>query len=132
MPSRIRFLAAIGGLALLIGAGVSNANCSAPSAPGTFPDGTTASLEEMVAGQKSVKEFIAQSDAYIDCLSGELPKVDPKKQYSDKDKEALAAAQAAGQKKIDAAESDKAAVAERFNVQLRAYKAKAAAAAPKN
>ena len=130
MLSRTRSLTAVCGLVVMLGAGVSSAACLAPTAPGTFPDGTTASLEEMVAGQKSVKEFVAQSDAYADCVMAETPKFDAKKQYSDKEKEALAAVQAAAQKKVDAADAEKAAVAERFNVQLRAYKAKAAA--PKN
>lgn len=133
MPFRHRSLAAAGGLALLLATSVSEATCLAPTAPGTFPDGTTASLEEMIAGQKSVKEFIAQADQYIDCVSSETPKYDPKKSYSDKEKEAMAATQAAAQKKVDAVETDKTAVAERFNVQLRAYKTRAAAvSAPKN
>ena len=133
MLSRIRMLAATTGLFVLLTGASAGATCLAPTPPGTFPDGTTASLDEMKAGQKSVKDYVAQADAYEDCITAETPKFDPKKQMSDKEKAALQETQAAAQKKIDATDAEKAAVAERFNVQLRAYKAKLAApAAPQN
>ncbi len=131
MSFRIRFLAATSSLCLLLTGVTASAACMAPTAPGTFPDGATAALPDMVAGQKSVKEFLAQEDAYIECLDNEAPRFDPKKQYSAKEKETMTAERIEAKKKMDTAEEDKKAVAERFNVQLRAYKA-AQAAAPKN
>lgn len=134
MSSRIRLLAATTGLVVLLSGAAADATCLAPTAPGTFPDGNTASLDDMKAGAKAVKDFVAQSDTYIDCVTSETPKYDPKKPMSDKDKEAMAATQAAAQKKIDAAEDQKKAVGNRMNEQIRIYKAKQATApaAPSN
>lgn len=130
MPSRIRSLAATTGLALLLTAAAAGATCIAPTAPGTYPDGQSASLDEMKAGLKMVKEYQAQADAYMDCLSQEEPKADPKKQYSDKEKETMKAAVTAAEAKITATQGEKEAVAARINEQVKAFKAKASAAAP--
>jgi hypothetical protein len=46
-------------------------DCAAPALPG-LPDGATASLEQMLAGQKAVKEFQAVNSEYRTCLE---PKV---------------------------------------------------------
>ena len=133
MPSRIRLLAATTGLVVLLSASAASATCLAPAPPGTFPDGNTATLDEMKAGAKAVKDFIAQSDAYEDCVSGETPKFDPKAKMSDKDKADLAATQAAAQKKVDASEEAKKSVGAKMNEQIRLFKAKQAATpAPQN
>lgn len=134
MPSRIRLTVASAGLIALFSTAVAGATCLAPTAPGTFPDGNTASLDEMKTGQASVKDFVTQANAYIDCVDSEKPKVDPKKKMSEKEAADMKAAQDAAEKKIQAEEAEKATVAQRFNDQVKAFKAKAAAAAepPKN
>lgn len=134
MSPRIRLLAASAGLVALLAGATAAATCVAPAAPGTFPDGATASLDEMKAGQATVKEFVAQANAYIDCLDAEKPKADPKKKLAEKEAADLKAAQDAVEKKISAEEGEKAMVAQRFNDQIKAFKAKTAAAAeaPKN
>ncbi len=43
-------------------------DCAAPELP-TLPDGTKATLDEMMAGQKKVKEFVAAGDGYLKCLT---------------------------------------------------------------
>jgi len=43
-------------------------DCAAPSLP-TLPDGTKAPLDEMMAGQKNVKEFVAAGNTYLKCLT---------------------------------------------------------------
>ena len=43
-------------------------NCTAPGLP-ALPDGTKASLDEMMAGQKKVKEFVTAGDTYLKCLT---------------------------------------------------------------
>jgi peptidyl-prolyl cis-trans isomerase A (cyclophilin A) len=43
-------------------------DCAAP-APPALPDGTKANLEDMMAGQKKVKEFVAAGDTYLKCLT---------------------------------------------------------------
>ncbi|MEZ5570597.1 MAG: hypothetical protein R3E64_01125 [Halioglobus sp.] len=59
-------------IGLAIGSAVSMADdCTAPAVP-SLPDGSKASLEEMLAGQKAVKDFQAANSAYRACLD---PKV---------------------------------------------------------
>src|SRR5262249_46129281 len=43
-------------------------DCVAPATP-TLADGSTASKDEMLAGQGRVKQFVAAGDAYIACLA---------------------------------------------------------------
>lgn len=90
-----------------------------------LPDGTTASKDEMLAGQRSVKAFMASMEEYLTCIENE-------------EQEAVAALDAPGAeelvrretaivKKYNAAVEDMELVAARFNDQVRAYKAKAQA-----
>jgi len=43
-------------------------DCAAPALP-TLPDGTKAAIDEMMAGQKNVKQFVAAGDVYLKCLT---------------------------------------------------------------
>ncbi|MEO8466601.1 MAG: peptidylprolyl isomerase [Gammaproteobacteria bacterium] len=43
-------------------------DCAVPALP-TLPDGTQAALDEMMASQKKVKEFVAAGDVYLKCLA---------------------------------------------------------------
>jgi len=43
-------------------------DCAAPTLP-VLPDGTQAALEEMMAGQKTVKAFVAAGETYLKCLT---------------------------------------------------------------
>jgi hypothetical protein len=107
-------------------AGNAYAACSYPTAPDALPDGNTATLEEMVAAQKSVKEFDSAITAYTACLKLEndsaiakLDTSDPKK--SEAQKKDLERMQI--QKHNAAVEADEA-LAARFNEQLKTFKAK--------
>ncbi len=57
-------------LACSLAANLTWAECSRPDKPDT-PNGKKASMEEMVAGQKDVKAFVADAEAYIACLEEE-------------------------------------------------------------
>lgn len=46
-------------------------DCTAPAIP-SLPDGATATLEEMLAGQKAVKDFQAENTAYRTCLEPQI------------------------------------------------------------
>src|SRR6201984_1501120 len=48
------------------------ADCPYPQAPTKIPDGATATLEEMVAGQKSVGEYQKAINDYTACIDKEL------------------------------------------------------------
>ena len=43
-------------------------DCTPPTVP-TVPDGTRASMEDMVAGQKQVKAFVTAGESYLKCLA---------------------------------------------------------------
>jgi len=116
-------------LAMALGAalwgGVAYADCSYPAAPSKLPDGASATLEEMVAGQKSVKEYDKAIKDYVDCIDKDL---DQKiSQAGDK----LKPEQKADMQKVEAQKHNAAidqlqSVADRFNEQVKVYKARTA------
>jgi hypothetical protein len=114
-------------LAVLLASGVSaQAACVYPQAPQKLPNGATATKDEMLAAQKSVKEYQAAVEGtYLPCLEQEknaavaaLDANDP--EYAKK-KAALDEVQA---KKNNAAVDELQAVATRFNEEIKAYSAK--------
>jgi len=58
------------GLALASAASIAD-ECTAPALP-TLPDGATASLEQMLAGQKAVKDYQAANTEYRTCLEPQV------------------------------------------------------------
>jgi hypothetical protein len=114
-------------LAAALAGGQAYATCSYPSAPDKLPDGNTASLKEMLAAQKQVKGFDAAIKAYTDCLrlehDQEVAKIDPKAD-PDKSKAQKTELDNILIKKNDAAVDQDTAVTNRFNEQVRIFKAK--------
>ena len=109
---------AVLGLALGSVASVAD-DCVAPEAP-QISEGEESSLEQMLAAQKAVKEFQAANLAYMGCLEPKLA--------------AAEAAAAAGedeaveeyriiQETYNAAVSKEEEVADKFNTEIRDYKA---------
>ncbi len=116
----------------LCAAGSAYADCTYPSAPDKLPDGRTASMAEMVTAQKAVKQFDLDINAYIACIKLEyddsIKKVAVKpgdKPTADQQK-AIDELQAVQIKKHNAALDADQGVADRFNEQVRIFKAKAA------
>jgi hypothetical protein len=117
--------------ALILGCGLAaaqaNAACDYPVAPGKFPDGTVATLDEMKVAKASVVKYNADMDAYLTCINGEydakVSAATAEKKLTPERKEEMDKVQ---KQKQDAAVEEVTAVTERFNEQLRAYKAKAA------
>ena len=72
--------------------------CERPSAPSSIPDGASASKEDMLAAKKAVDAFKSGMEEYFTC-----------------EKSAS---------KISSAQEELVKVADRFNVQVRAFKAK--------
>lgn len=113
------------GLSAGIAAGVAQAaDCDAPEKPPTL-DGSTASMEEMLAGQKAVKAFQSANTDYMQCLEKNFQAAEENAKES-----ADAAARAIAQKEYtqsveayNAAVSAEEEVAGAFNIALRAYKA---------
>ena len=112
-------------LALALGSSAGMAgDCSGPQPP-SLPDGATASMEEMLAGQKAVKEYQAANLEYMGCLEKEFTAAETAalNSSSEEDKEA---AQATYQKAVDAynaAVSKEEEIAGQFNTEIREYKA---------
>jgi hypothetical protein len=72
--------------------------CEKPSSPAAIPDGKSASMEQMMAAKKSVDEFKRGMEEYMTC-------------------ERISS-------KVDSAQAELERVANRFNEQIRAFKAK--------
>ena len=72
--------------------------CERPAAPSSIPDGASASKEDMLAAKKAVDAFKSGMEEYFTCEKSSS--------------------------KISAAQEELVKVADRFNVQVRAFKAK--------
>ena len=90
-----------------------HAECAIPEVV-SVPDGEIAGEEEMVAGQKRVKQYMANMQAYLDCIDAESTANGEKQ--TDEQRVAHEQMYNAG---VDAMES----LAAQFNDQVKAYKA---------
>jgi len=116
--------------AAVLSAGTAYADCSYPPPPDHIPDGNTATLQEMVTTQKAVKEYDKAINAYVACIQlerddavsklaakpGEAPTPEQKKAIEDRQRVEIQKHNAA----IDQLQS----IADRFNEQVKVYKAK--------
>lgn len=84
------------------------------------PDGTTASKDEMIAGQKGVKSYIAAMEEYLACIEAE--EAQSVLALGDVDEESSRQREEMFNKKYNAAVEEMNLVAEEFNIQVRAYK----------
>jgi hypothetical protein len=110
-------------LIAVLAAGPVYADCTYPAAPAKLPDGASATLDEMLAGQKTVKEYDTAIKAYVDCIDKELDQ----KITSAGDK--LKPEQKADMQKVEAQKHNAAidqlqGVADRFNEQVKVFKAR--------
>jgi cyclophilin family peptidyl-prolyl cis-trans isomerase len=87
-------------------------DCVLP-APPTIPNGTAATMEQMVAGQSQVKEFVAAGEVYLACLA----KVIDNKERTADDRNAAIGEHNRMVSAMEQSASD-------FNAQIRAFKAK--------
>ena len=106
-------------------AGTAHADCPYPPAPDKLPDGATASLEDMLAGQKTVKAYQKAIDDYVACIDKALDEAIA--QGGDKLKpEQKADMQKVEAQKHNAAIDQEQSVADRFNEQVKVFKARTA------
>ncbi len=85
------------------------------------PNGATATTEEMLAGQKSVKAYMAAMEEYLACIDSENEDAVAAMTGSSDDE--LARREAATIKKYNAAVEEMEVIAAQFNEEVRAYKA---------
>ena len=67
----MKALLAIAAVTVLTAAPV-YADCPYPAAPNKLPDGASATMEDMLAGQKAVKEYDKAINDYVACIDKEL------------------------------------------------------------
>jgi hypothetical protein len=106
-------------LALILGSTVSVAGeCVPPESP-TVPGGAEATMEQMLAGQKSVKTFQEANIAYMACLE---PKITAAQGEVESGSEDASAAVKKLEERYNEAVSVEEEVAGQFNTEIRAYK----------
>lgn len=93
--------------------------CDYPSRA-DLPDGSTATKEEMIAGQRSVKSYMGTMDEYLSCIEAAEQATVAGNDASDE--EAKQQRIEMFNKKYNAAVEEMNLVAEEFNVQVRVYK----------
>jgi len=107
------------------------ADCPYPPQPEKLPDGHTATMAEMVDGQKAVKAYDVAINNYLACIKVEhddavakLPKPDPGKKPTDDQKKKADDIDRIEAQKHNAAIDQDQSVADRFNEQVRIFKAR--------
>ena len=104
-------------------AGPVYADCSYPPPPAKIPDGNTATMQEMLDGKNAVTQYNKDINAYVACIK--LEHETAVTTAGDK----LTPQQKADMEKIEVQKNNAAvdqlqSVADRFNEQIRIYKAK--------
>jgi len=84
------------------------------------PDGTTATKEEMIAGQRGIKTYMSDMETYLSCI--EAAEQETVAGNGEPDEAAKQQRIEMYNKKYNAAVDEMNLVAEEFNVQVRAYK----------
>ncbi len=110
-------------LAAALTAGPVYADCPYPPAPDKLPDGASATLEEMVEGQKAVKAYDKAINDYVACIDRELDEAIKKggDQLKPQQKTDMQHVEA---QKHNAAIDQLQSVADRFNEQVKVFKAR--------
>ena len=111
-------------LALLaLGSSMAMAECMQPESP-TLPDGSSATMDDMIAGQQAVKAFQAANLEYMGCLETQFTAA--KKTIEEgkaSDAEALKAAYEKDVEAYNEAVSAEEALAGQFNTEIREFRA---------
>lgn len=100
-----------------------HADCPYPPAPDKLPDGSSATMDEMVAGQKAVKAYDKAINDYVTCIDHELDEAIKKggDQLKPQQKEGM---QKLEMQKHNAAIDQLQSIADRFNEQVKVFKAR--------
>ncbi len=91
-------------------------DCFYPKMKVDIPNGSTATMEEMVAAQSNFKAYNADMNAYLDCLDDELSKIS-------EDFEGYADIKSHSDAKYNATVEQLTEAAEEWNQAVRGYKA---------
>ena len=116
----MKALLPIVGIAALA-AGTAYADCPYPTAPAKLPDGATATMDEMLAGQKAVRAYDQAIKDYVACIDKELEDNIAKAGDTLKPEQKADMQKVEAQKHNAAIDQDQA-VATRFNEQVKVFK----------
>lgn len=99
------------------------ADCAYPPAPGHLPDGSTATLKDMLAAMKTVNTYNHQMEAYLSCIQLERDSsiAQAGAKLTKQQKQELEAIEI---QKHNAAVDQLHTVADQFNAQVRIFKAR--------
>lgn len=95
--------------------------CDYPSRLDTLPDGATATKEEMLAGVKLINTYQSTMTEYLACI--EADQVVAEQAIDETDVEASEQSKNMFNLKYNAAVEEQALTVEKFNAEIRAYKA---------
>jgi hypothetical protein len=105
----------------VLAAGTAYADCPYPATPDKLPDGATATLDEMLAGQKLVNAYNKAVNDYVACIDKELD--DNIAKQGDKLKpQQKTEMQRVEAQKHNAAIDQLQSIADRFNEQVKVFK----------
>lgn len=109
-------------VALVLGSSMTMAECEIPESP-KIPDGGSATMPDMIAGQKGVKTFQAANIAYMDCVEKLMNESEAAaKEGTDDEKAAAAVVYDKAVTDYNAAVSQEEDVAGQFNKQIGKFK----------
>lgn len=107
----------------LLCAAAASAECNYPKAPTGLPDGATATQDEMVNGMKAIKDYNNAVTTYLSCLETEM-NTRIEAAGPDAPAEQVEQIKAIHTKRHNAAVEELEANAQRFNEQVKVYKAR--------
>ena len=107
----------------VLAAGTAYADCPYPTTPDKIPDGATATLDDMLAGQKAINVYNKAVNDYVTCIDKQLDENIAKQ--GDK----LKPAQKTEMQRVEAQKHNAAidqlqSIADRFNEQVKVFKAR--------
>lgn len=110
-------------------ASFAHAECVHPQSPAGLPDGNTASKDDMVSASKETKRYNDEMTAYLACIDMAAPKDAPKEAKKDPKKrspeeQAKVDEYNSFAKKHDVVVDEMHQYVDKFNEQLKIYKAK--------
>jgi hypothetical protein len=102
------------------------ADCPYPTGPKAIPDGAKASMDDMLAMKKAVKDYDEATSTYLDCIKKQHDDAvsDLGDLNSDKQKKAKADLDRIESDKHNAAVTQLQGTADKFNEQVRIFKAR--------
>jgi hypothetical protein len=95
--------------------------CDYPAPPKSLPDGSSATKDEMLAGVKTISAYQETMAVYLACI--EADQIVATQALADDDEEGKTRKQSNFDKKYNSAVDEQTKTVEKFNLEIRAFKA---------